>query len=172
MPYRLLVALAVLAPASADSAAPASPPAATHDIHLSYARVAVEGRVVVCRIRMFRDDLEKALSRRAGKPVTLQSSAAGDSLFAAYFNDQFTLLQDGTRLTGTVVASGDEPEMWWYTVRFEAPAAIRELSLRNGVLFDLFDDQRNMTKVMHVPTGKEFAYYFVEGDAKPQAMRF
>ena len=168
IPYRLLLALAALAPVSADSAAPA----AAHDIHLSYARVAVEGRVVVCRIRMFRDDLEKALSRRAGKPVTLQSSAAGDSLFAGYFNDQFTLLHGSTRLAGTVVASGEEPEMWWYTVRFEAPAAIRELSLRNGVLFDLFDDQRNMTKVMHVPTEKEFAYYFVEGDAKPQTLRF
>ena len=68
--------------------------------------------------------------------------------------------------------AGEEPEMWWYTVRFEAPAPIRQLSLRNGVLFDLFDDQRNMTKVLHVASEKEFAYYFVEDDAKPQTMRF
>ena len=165
---RLLVALAALAPAP-----PHPPPApAVHDIHLSYTRVAVEGRVVLCRIRMFRDDLERALSRRAGKPVTLAASAAGDSLFAAYFNEQFTLIHGGRRLAGTVVASGEEPEMWWYTVRFEAPAPIRQLSLRNGVLFDLFDDQRNMTKVLHVASEKEFAYYFVEGDTKPQTMRF
>ena len=166
---KLLVSLGLLAPVPRPAPRPAP---AVHDIHLSYARVAVEGRVVVCRIRMFRDDLERALSRRAGKPVTLASTAAGDSLFIAYFNEQFALVNGGQRLAGTVVASGEEPDMWWYTVRFEASAPIRSLALRNGVLFDLFDDQRNMTKVMHVPTGKEFAYYFVEGDTKLQVMRF
>ena len=166
MPLRLLVALAALAPA------PRAPAPAAHDIHLSYARVAVEGRVVHCRIRMFRDDLERALARRAGKPAVTLEAGATDSLFAAYFNDQFTLLNDGVRLRGTVVASGEEPEMWWYTVRFEAPAPIRGLALRNGVLFDLFDDQRNMTKVMHLPSEAEFSYFFVKGDTVPQAMRF
>ena len=147
-------------------------PAAMHDVHLTYGRLVVEGRTLTLRLRLFRDDLEQALGRLGGAPVTLATDSRTDALFTRYVNDRVHVAADGHRLTGVVVASGADEQMWWYEVRFDARAAVRTLRVRNGMLFDLYADQRNIVKVVQFPSERQYVLSFATRDTEPQTIAF
>ncbi len=146
-----------------------SAPEVAHDFHISYGHMAVEKNVVVCRIRFFQDDLEAALRHYGGHDAfRMAASPQVDSLFAAYFAEHFALEVDGKALAGRIIGSGqdavDREPVWWYMVQFEAPAPIQKLRLRNTLLFDLFDDQKHVFKVVHFPEETQRSYYFAKGE--------
>ncbi len=158
MPHLLLALL--LAPLLGLSAA-----APAHPLHVSYGRMGVEGNVAMCQIRFFRHDLEAALQTYHRDPqLRLAVDPRADARYAAYFNDRFRLEADGRVLRGTVVASGEEDDMWWYTVRFDAAAPLRRLTITHTMLFETFDDQRNIMRVRHFPSEASQALYFSSGD--------
>lgn len=136
-----------------------------HDFHISYARVAVEKNVVVFRVRFFKDDLEEALrTHHKEADFALEVSPVVDAQFVMYFNEKLALEVGGQRLTGKLVGSGEEMEgkepMWWYAMQYEAPATIQQLTIKNTLLLELFDDQKNIVKVQHFPDDKQHSYYF------------
>lgn len=142
-----------------------APEPVVHDFHISYGRVAVEDRVVVFRVRFFKDDLEEALRMYHKTPaLMLAVSPAVDAQFAAYFNDRLVLETGGERLAGHIIGSGEEMEgkepMWWYAMQYEAPAHIEKLTIKNQLLLELFDDQKNIVKVRHFPDDRQQSYYF------------
>lgn len=144
------------------------PPVATgvpvHNIHVTYGRMAVEGQTAMCQIRFFRHDLEEVLRRRYGQPeLQLAVDPEADALFTRYLNERFVMEVDDVRLEGTVISSGEEDEMWWYNVRFEAPAPIHRISLKNTLLFEHFSDQKNIFKIKHFPSEVSEALYFTRG---------
>jgi len=163
-----MTALLVLWAAAAWGAVPAPPSSAAvsvHDFHVTYGRLAVEGTVAVARIRFFQDDLALALGRARGTdPVVLAADPEIDSLFLAYLADRFRLEVDGTALTGTIIGSGedaiDHEPAWWYLVRFDAVAPIAGFTIRNTLLFEVHDDQKNMLKVVRLPDDQESSYTF------------
>lgn len=141
---------------------------AVHRFHVSYGRMAVEDKTAMLQIRLFKDDLEIALQDKFANPdFDLAVDPQSDSLFTQYFNEVFTLKQDEVAVPGRIVSSGEEQvagePMWWYMVRFDAPAALDQFTVRDVVLFDHFDDQKNIFKVKHFPSDKELSYYFTEG---------
>ena len=109
-------------------------------LHVSTSQLAVDTTTAWLRILMFKDDLELALAARAGvESLSLEPSAEHDALFLDYFNEAF-----GLRLNGT------EP--------------IRGIEIRNEILYEQFRDQRNIVRVLHVPTEKRKTLYFVAPD--------
>ena len=62
------------------------------------------------------------------------------------------------------MASGQSEDMWWYAVTFEALEPITAVAFRNDLLFDIFDDQRNITRVLHTSTDKQRTFYSVATD--------
>jgi hypothetical protein len=85
-----LGALLFAAPAGGGRERPAA--AAAHDVHLSHARVVVEGATVVMRVRIFKDDLERALGARLGRAgYVISPGHEADSLVVAYLNEAVTL---------------------------------------------------------------------------------
>ncbi len=139
-----------------------------HKFHVSYGRMAVEENRAMLQIRLFKDDLEVALRQKFEEPdFTLAVNPHSDSLFIAYFNEVFVLKQDEVAVPGQIISSGEDQmagePMWWYTVSFEAPAVLKTFTVRDVVLFELFDDQKNIFKVRHFPSEKEFSYYFADG---------
>jgi hypothetical protein len=123
------------------------PEGTAHKFHVSYGRMAVEDTLALLHIRLFRDDLEETLQQRFADPAfTLAANPRADSLFLRYFNEMFVLKQDDVQVPGRIVSSGEETmgreAMWWYTVQFDAPAALRTFTVRNVVLLDGFDDQK------------------------------
>jgi hypothetical protein len=140
-----------------------------HKLHVSYGNTVVEGNVIVSRIRLFRDDVEAALRRHgAGAEFTMAADLRTDSLFSAYFAERLTVEVEGERLEGRIIGSGedslDREPVWWYAIQFEAQVPVRSFRVRNTLLFDLFDDQRNIFKIVLFPEETQRTYSFAIGE--------
>ncbi|MFN0180857.1 MAG: DUF6702 family protein [Gemmatimonadales bacterium] len=141
---------------------------AVHDLHASYGRVAVEAASVTIRIRMFQDDLSRALARHATRDtVDLAAKPLADSVARDYLGRKLILAADGTPLTGRLVAGGAEQDMWWYLLEYPLAKPIKRLTIASQVMFELFGDQQNLLKVAVAKTGVETALYFVPGEPGP-----
>ena len=140
-----------------------------HDFHVSYGSLAVEANVAMLRIRFFKDDLELALGPLSGEDrLVLTEAAVYDALFLRYLSKKLSIRSGEDELSGTVVSSGedelDREPVWWYLVQFEAPETIESLEVRNTLLFEVFDDQKNLFKVAHFPEDVRRSYYFAKGE--------
>lgn len=140
-----------------------------HDLHVSYGNLGVEGSVAVLQIRIFKDDLEEALRRLVGAEVfRMEVSPEVDAVFLRYLSLRFVLEVGGDTLRGTVLGSGedelDREPVWWYQVQFGASAAISSARVTNTVLFEVFDDQRNVLRVVRFPEESRQAFYFAPGE--------
>jgi len=135
-----------------------------HNFHVSYAKLAIEQNLAVMNVRFFADDLTLAL-QRAHRLDTFQLSATAfaDSLYLSYFNQHFELHHNGQRLYPVILSSGLDKDMWWYQMQFSSTSALQNLSIKNTLLFDLFDDQKNILQVMHFPSEKMASFYFIHG---------
>jgi len=168
----VLPLLAILLTGAGAAPEAPSPKDLVHPIHLSTTQLAVDTTTVWLRIRMFRDDLESALAVRAGiDSLTLEPSAEHDTLFADYFNEAFGLRLNGTEATGVIDSSGEDLEsgvgdlqMWWYQIRFDSTQPIRGIEIRNEILYEQFEDQRNIVRILHVPTDMQKTLYFAAPD--------
>lgn len=153
-----------------------APRSAVHDVHLTHARMVIEGKTVACRIRVFRDDAEIALRQFSGRPeFTLTGEARADSLFAAYASRRLQLRSGGDTLRFRVTASGSEQdgdaqEVIWYILESEAPRPIGRLGVLNGLMFELYRDQQNLMQVLRQPQGERKTLYFVSSDPREQSI--
>src|SRR6185436_93516 len=95
-------------------------PSPSHPLHVTYGRLAIETKGITLKIRMFKDDLEKALAQSSRQPkVTVRSAPGIDSLFVAYLGERIKLVADGAELEGRIAGSGTtEQDMCWYLVQF------------------------------------------------------
>lgn len=155
---------------------PRSAPA--HDLHLTHTRMVVEGTSIVCRIRLFKDDLEKALAQFSGRAeFRLGPEARADSLFGAYVGRTLVVDADGKRVPLLVTASGAErdpssQDVVWYVLEGEAAAPPKKLGLLHGVMFELFRDQQNLVQLLREPGGVRKTLYFVSTDPREQLVGF
>jgi hypothetical protein len=142
-----------------------------HDVHVSYGRVAVEATSITVRIRIFQDDLSRALARHAKRDtVDLAQKPFADSVAGDYLGQKLIMAADGAPLTGRLVAGGPEQDMWWYLIQYPLAKPIGRLSIASRVLFELFGDQQNLLKVLVAKTGDETALYFVPGEPGPVSL--
>lgn len=167
MQGRLIIGLIVLAGGLLMAAGRHEP---AHEFHVSYARLAVEGKVGMMQIRLFKDDLETGLRRRFDRPdFVMRADAEIDSLFTSYLNETLVLSQGGTPIAGVIASSGEELQngipVWWYTVVYEATQDFSEIHIRHDLLMEVFNDQKNVFRVKHFPSEKEWSLYFVVGDS-------
>lgn len=143
-----------------------TPEPEAHDFHVTYSRLAVEENMAVIRIRLFKDDLNQALSERENREVFIDTSPRSDSLFQAYFNDMVVLRADEETMSGRIVGSGEEvignEPMWWYLFEFGASAPIETLHVSQRILSEVFDDQKNIVQVQHFPSQNVYSLYCAE----------
>jgi hypothetical protein len=156
--------------AAAATAAAAAVRVAPHDLHVSNTRIVVEGVNVVARIRMFRDDLEKALKR------PINGDDAAKTAVAAYVSRTFMLTANGAALTGELLDSGAEQDgdqaVWWLLVQWKARQPVQSLGLRVHLMFETFSDQQNIVIVARNPGDERRGLYFQAGDRTEQVIRF
>jgi hypothetical protein len=130
----------------------------------------VEGTMVVARVRMFRDDLQKAVKLRPSDEPAAQAAVS------AYIARSLGVSADGVRLTAEVVDSGGDTEgdqpVWWVLVQWKAARPVRTLGLKVHVLFDAFDDQQNIVVLNKQPGDERRSLYFQTGDRTEQVVRF
>ncbi len=139
---------------------------AEHDLRLSIGRLAFDQGVVRLRVRLFWDDLQLALMEKTSDmEFRLADTEEVHRLVISYINEMLHVEGDGVRLIGHHTSHGieDAPRadevMWWYELAYEPSSEIQRLYLKNRLLFNLFEDQRNIVHVK-MPSGQERAYYF------------
>ena len=140
-----------------------------HDLHITSGNAAVEGDLIITRIRFFKDDLEAALrGSGAGPDFVLGDDPSVDAAFMAYLDERYVVSIGGERLPSTIIARGedelDREPIWWYAVQHEATEVVEVFRVRNTLFFELFEDQRNVVKFVHFPDETQKTYSFGEGE--------
>lgn len=149
-----------------------------HEVHLSHTRLVVEGRVVTGRIRLFHDDTEAVLQRFTGRAdLRVTSTESQREAFQRYIDSTITVTAGGTRLRPRVVDAGPDPDvstapMWWYALEYQAPRAVKGLAIRHVLMFEQFNNQRNILTVLTRPGDRRFSLYFAAGDTREQVLTF
>lgn len=161
---------AVLVAGVVVTTAPA--PVSTHDFHVTYTRMAIEPTVVSAQIRLFSDDVTRALIERSKQQSITLNSPSGDAAFKAYLTETFPVTVNGRRLVPVVVSGSQDKDMFSYIVTWTSPTPITSLSMHNAALFELFDDQQNIVKVKHMASGKESTLFYSGGSKADQVIRF
>jgi hypothetical protein len=142
---------------------------APHDLHVAYGDLAVEGSVVAGRLRFFKDDLERALGPFVGADaLSLAPSPEADALVLRYLRERLVIRVSGAALEPELAASGedelDREPVWWVLVQYRAASPVLDFTVRNVLLFELFDDQRNVMKFVHFPDETPRTFYFAPGE--------
>ena len=138
----------------------------SHPFRLSVADVGVDGSFLDVRIRFFWDDLQLAvMESTSDMEFELAETREVDEVVEQYINDMLTIDAEGTLLQGTVLERGiqdarnPDEVMWWYRLEYPLDPSVDRIHVRNRVLFNMFEDQRNL---VHLKTrsGRERTYYF------------
>jgi len=170
---RLLPALALVLLFGATGAPTEGPAPLAHDLHIAYADLAVESSLIAGRVRMFKDDLEGALGALVdADAVALVPGPDADALVTRYLREHLRFVVDGQALELTLLDAGadelDREPVWWALVQLRAPGPVERLAVRNTLLFERFDDQRNIMKLVHFPDETQRTYYFAPGEEEHQ----
>jgi len=54
----------------------------------------------------------------------------------------------------------DKEPVRWFLVQFDSATSVRSIRLSNSLLFDTFDDQKNIVQFRHFPSEKNGSLYF------------
>lgn len=140
-----------------------APGAFAHKYHTSVTRLEynAEDHSVEITIQTFTDDIEAILTKRAGKPVRLDANKDSGRLVLDYLRDAFELRMDGAKLELQWVGLEMKGGTTWLYVLTKLPGSLSKASLRNALLFDLFEDQVNIVNVLD--SGKKRSLVFRRG---------
>jgi len=142
-----------------------------HDFHVSKAQVDIEttSREVQITLHIFLDDLEDALAKRGHEKLFLcteKEKASAEEHLLVYLKDQFELRAGGLDLKFDLIGkemSDDLTAVWCYLLVSQTPD-IKQVFVRNEILMDLYDDQKNLINVRLNGDSKDF-YMLQKGDA-------
>jgi len=153
--------------AGAAGAASLPHAAAAHKYYRSLAQVEynAESKSVEVSLRVFADDLELALTRRAGREVSLDRTKDADRLVLAYLRDTFEIKnRDGETKALKWVGMELRSDIAWLYVEAEMPEGLAGARLRDQLLFELFEKQVNTVSVRY--PGAKADLVFVRGDGE------
>ncbi len=150
----------------------AAGPASAHKFYTSLARVEynAETKAVEVSLRVFADDFELALTRRAGRTVKLDGTKEADRLALEYLRETF-VLKNGAGETKALKFVGTEVQnqVAWLYFEAEMPEGLAGARLRDAVLFELFEAQVNVVDFKW--TGGRSKLVFVRGDGEREVPR-
>lgn len=139
---------------------------ARHPFRLSVADAEVAGDTLRARIRFFWDDLQLAvMEHTSDMAFRLEETPRGDSIVFAYIDRMLAIEAGGARLVPALLGRGIDDAtlidevMWWYRLEYRLPTGTERIAIRNRLLFNLFEDQRNVVH-LKTRTGRERAYSF------------
>ena len=140
---------------------------AAHKFYTSLAQVEYNAgeKTVEVTLRVFADDLELALTRRAGREVRLDRTKDADRLVLDYLRDTFEIKnRDGEAKTLKWVGMEMRAGVAWLYVEAEMPEGLAGARLRDGLFFELFDEQVNTVSVRY--PGAKVDLVFARGDGE------
>jgi hypothetical protein len=138
-----------------------SRPLTLHDFHASVTQMQYnpQEKAFEISIRIFTDDLEKALAKEVGKTVDLSSKAKNDPLLEKYIRAHFTYLNPQRQVKPfNYVGHEVEDDANWLYLEMPYDETFQGGVMRQNVLMELFDDQVNMVNVQYKGQKKTFVF--------------
>jgi hypothetical protein len=141
-----------------------APGAFAHKYHTSVTRLEynAEDSSAEITIQTFTEDLEAILSKRTGKTIRLDGSKDAGRIVLGYLRSAFELKMGGGSAELQWVGLEMKGGTAWLYVLAKLPGSLSKASLRNALLFDLFEDQVNIVNVLN--KGKRNSLVFKRGD--------
>ncbi len=142
-----------------------APVAYAHRYHTSVTRLEYrsEERLVEITVQTFADDVEAALSKRRGvRNVQLDSDPKTNALLLQYLSSMIVLKNGDDELKLEWVGMELKGHSVWFYLQAKAPEGLSRATLRNHLLFDLFNDQINIVNVFN--DGRKSSLTFKRGD--------
>lgn len=147
-----------------------APAAFAHRYHTSVTRIdyKAEESLVEITVQTFADDIEAALSKRAGVTnVRLDPESKTNVLLVQYLRSTLVIKQGNQELELEWIGMELKGHSVWFYLQARAPSGISQTTLSNRLLFDLFNDQINIVNVFN--SGKKSSLTFKRGDT-PKAI--
>jgi hypothetical protein len=115
-------------------------------------------------IKIFIDDLELALERNQIKGLLIgtdREAVTADQHIRDYINQHFTISQDGKKLKGHFIGKevADDLIAIWCYIEYPAASSPETCTITNDVLFEMYDDQRNIMDIRMSSTHKAFTLF-------------
>lgn len=101
-------------------------------------------------MRIFPDDLDRALLERSGIQTQLATKVEhenADSLIKAYLLESFSLQADGVEIAFSYLGKEPESDAIWCYLESGPLSAPQNLSIRHELLTEIFPDQVNIVQV-------------------------
>lgn len=132
-----------------------------HDFHASVTQMQYDPKEKTFEIsvRVFTDDLEKALSQEINAPVHLTKDSKSDVIIEEYVRAHFAYVTP-QKLTKPIQYVGHDVEADANWIYLEMPNAesFRGGSLKQSMLIETFDDQVNLVNIHYLGQKKTFVY--------------
>ncbi|WP_310586907.1 DUF6702 family protein [Runella slithyformis] len=139
----------------------------SHDFHTSITRMDynAKDRAFEISIRVFTDDLEKALSKdNNGQKIVVVNNDKNDPLVEKYIRKHFALITaQKQKKAYSYVGKEQEADATWIYIEIPSQEAVSGLSLQNTIMHDLFDDQINLVNLNY--QGQKKSYIFKKDEA-------
>ena len=138
-------------------------PAQTHDYHTSLTEVRYnpKSKTLEVAVKIFTDDLEKALTEKNKTKIILDKSDKSESYAAAYVKEKL-LIRNAKGAVISLKYIGREAEndvSWIYLESGEITVADqKKLTIQNNLLTEIFNDQMNIL-TLQIP-GKKSSFLF------------
>jgi hypothetical protein len=151
--------------ASVAAVAPGASGGRVHPLHTTIATITYDAASyqATVTVRVFANDLDSAITRRAHGRVPASVRASDSSSFA-YLASVFTAVgPDGHVLSVRWCGSRLTGDLLWACLRMTTPGGLSGVRIRDQALIELFDDQVNV--VMTEYNGRRESLLFTKGDA-------
>lgn len=110
-------------------------------------------------IRVFTDDLEKALSATSGTKVRLSNEKKDDPLLEKYVREHVAYMTPQRQPKAlSYVGHEEEADANWIYLEMPYAEPFRGGVMKQNILMDLFDDQVNMVNVQYQGQKKTFVF--------------
>ncbi len=132
--------------------APLSPAASAHKFYASLAQADLnpETNSVEISLRLFSDDLELVLTRRAGRTIYLDRAEEAAPLVLAYLRERFELrTADGQVREIAWVGMESRVDATWVYFEIRGVTDLAGATLRNRIFFEQYDEQINTVNLRH-----------------------
>ena len=139
----------------------------THDFHTSISRMDynAKGKSFEISIRVFTDDLERALSKdNNGQKFVVTNNDKNDAFVEKYIRKHFALINPQKQKKAySYVGKEQEADATWIYIEISGQEAITGFSLQNSIMHDLFDDQINLVNLNY--QGQKRSYIFKKDES-------
>ncbi|MFT4667524.1 MAG: hypothetical protein ACI8YQ_002405 [Polaribacter sp.] len=150
---------------------------AAHEIHISKCQVeySEEDKAIQVTMHIYLDDLEEILRKKGADKLficTELETEGAEEYLIAYLRKQFQMEVNDKVVEFNFIGkepSGDLLAAWCY-LEFPNITELKNLTIENEVLMDLYDDQKNIVSIM--APGNQQGYFLFEKGSAIETMSF